>query len=151
MVTLPFCHLRLTAPKPQYIPPLKAPITLGDHIRNRRLTLGLTQDEAAQKIGVVRHTIVEWEANRPILTGFAPKIYDFLGYAPYQERSNSFHQKVKFLRESLGLSQLRLGQTLGATKQAVSSWETETFQPTEDSVKRLEAFFAESFGHPVKL
>lgn len=38
--------------------------TLGDHIRQRRLELGLTQLELAEKLGVSEATVVNWETNR---------------------------------------------------------------------------------------
>src|ERR1700738_2080530 len=63
--------------------------TLGDHIRNKRLNLGLTQREAAHLIGVEQCSVYNWEKR-----GMKPAqrvqtaIIDFLGYDPNQNGSS---------------------------------------------------------------
>jgi DNA-binding XRE family transcriptional regulator len=37
---------------------------LGDHLRNRRLELGLIQRDVSQRIGVDEDTICRWESNK---------------------------------------------------------------------------------------
>lgn len=77
---LPFCHLKLTAPKPKtYEYPAEAK-TLGDHIRKKRLDEGLRQQDLAGRLGVSEDTILNWELNRtrPRPTAL-PAIRDFLG------------------------------------------------------------------------
>src|ERR1700720_743605 len=49
---LPFCHLRLSTQKPKSSVYPKELKTLGDHIRRRRLDLGLLQRQVAQLISV---------------------------------------------------------------------------------------------------
>ena len=64
-------------------------ITLGDHIRKKRLNLGLTQREAAHLIGVEQCSVYNWEKR-----GMNPAqrvqtaIIDFLGYDPNQNGSS---------------------------------------------------------------
>ena|SRR5215831_1555163 len=55
--------------------------TLGDHIRKRRLELGLFQRQVAEKIGVDMMTIWNWECNEssPQIQ-FFPAIIKFLDY-----------------------------------------------------------------------
>lgn len=56
-VALPFCKIELKAPKP---PPAGYPKilkTLGDHIRKKRLDLGLLQKDVAKIIGTTESTI----------------------------------------------------------------------------------------------
>jgi DNA-binding XRE family transcriptional regulator len=61
--------------------------TLGDHIRKKRLNLGLTQREAAHLIGVEQCSVYNWEKR-----GMKPAqrvqtaIIDFLGYGSEPER-----------------------------------------------------------------
>jgi DNA-binding XRE family transcriptional regulator len=57
--------LSLNAPKPPHQKgyPLKIE-TLGDHLRKRRLDLGLLQKEVGSIIGVDETTIYNWENNR---------------------------------------------------------------------------------------
>jgi DNA-binding XRE family transcriptional regulator len=38
--------------------------TLGDHLRKRRLELGLLQREVAERLGVDETTVYNWERNR---------------------------------------------------------------------------------------
>ncbi|MDQ3802270.1 MAG: recombinase family protein [Acidobacteriota bacterium] len=61
---LPFCHLALLAKKPRnglYPATLS---TYGDRLRARRLDLGLTQKQAAEKLGVDETSVFNWESNR---------------------------------------------------------------------------------------
>jgi DNA-binding XRE family transcriptional regulator len=80
---LPFCGLRLKAEKP---PPKAYPRELkiiGDHIRKRRLDLGLLQKEVAEQIGVDKTTIMNWERGRREPAPWnIPAIIHFLGDAP---------------------------------------------------------------------
>ena len=62
-VALPFCHVRLTARKPSPAAYPKEMKTLGDHLRKRRLDLGLLQREVADRLGVTKDTIHNWESN----------------------------------------------------------------------------------------
>ena len=80
---LPFCHIALRSSKPK--PPNYPCVlnTLGDHIRKRRLELGLYQREVASKIGVDESTVYRWERNETSPPSrFIPQIINFLGYNP---------------------------------------------------------------------
>jgi DNA-binding transcriptional regulator YiaG len=57
--------------------------TLGDHLRRRRLTLKLPQEQAAQQLGVGRASLHQWEQDRqkPAAASL-PAIVKFLGYNP---------------------------------------------------------------------
>ena len=59
---LPFGETRLTATKPTEFQGV--PQTLGDHLRRRRLKLGLYQREVAARLGVNVWTIQNWETGR---------------------------------------------------------------------------------------
>jgi len=80
---LPFCDLVLRTPKPlgrEYPAELR---TIGDHVRKRRLDLGLLQRDVALRIGVDPTSIFNWEAGRhhPSLRHL-PAALDFLDYDP---------------------------------------------------------------------
>jgi len=111
---LPFCHIQLTDRKP--LPPAypRQLNTLGDHLRKRRLDLGLLQREAADKLGVDATTICNWETNRtsPQLR-FIPEILTFLGYIPYDTQSGTLGKRIGACRRLLGLSQKELARRLG--------------------------------------
>ena len=69
--------------------------TLGDHIRAKRLDLGLLQREVAGIIGVTTDTITNWEKNRnKPMNWHSLKINKFLGYSPFEQRHNGSVEKV---------------------------------------------------------
>ena len=57
--------------------------TPGDHLRNRRLDLGLRPKEVARALGVDEMTVNTWERHRTRPAGrFVLRIIQFLGYIP---------------------------------------------------------------------
>jgi len=77
--------------------------TIGDHIKRRRLELGLLQREAAAQIGVTVDTILNWEHNRtgPKLQ-FTRKVIAFLGYNPFHTGFVRLGEKALQYRNSQG-------------------------------------------------
>ncbi|HUT16318.1 MAG TPA: helix-turn-helix transcriptional regulator, partial [Anaerolineae bacterium] len=69
--------------------------TLGDHLRKRRLDLGLLQRDVAGKLQVSRMTVCNWETGRtsPLLR-FIPSFVAFLGYSPYHPQSDSLGKRI---------------------------------------------------------
>jgi DNA-binding XRE family transcriptional regulator len=63
MAALPFYHLRLRTPKPDDRYPIQLQ-RLGDHIRKRRLDLGLLQKQVAVRLGADPKTINNWEMGK---------------------------------------------------------------------------------------
>ena len=63
-----------------YPPELK---TLGDHIRARRLDLGLRQSDVAKRVGAYTSTVNPWDNHHftPDVH-FVPEIIEFLGSTP---------------------------------------------------------------------
>ena len=63
-------------------PRLPNPIlTIGDHIRSRRLTEVLTQADVADGIGVTSTTLGQWEMNKRMPSDrFMSRISSFLGF-----------------------------------------------------------------------
>ena len=142
---MPRCHftLRGQRPLPQGYPrKLK---TLGDHIRKKRLDLGLTQKEAAKKIGVDSGTLRYWEnGHTSPQTYLIPRVISFLGYLSYVP-PESFSEWLRTCRTALGLSRKKLAEKLGMDESTVSGWECGRHQPTKESLERIKAFFANSF------
>lgn len=121
---MPFCYIQLIGRKPPntaYPQQLK---TLGDHLRKRRLDLGLLQKEVAKKIGVNKSTITNWELNHnyPELR-FLPSIIDFLGYWSYDTSRDNLGQQIVAARTRLGLSQEKLAILLDVDPSTVGRWE----------------------------
>jgi DNA-binding XRE family transcriptional regulator len=60
-------------------------ITLGDHIRKKRLDLQLKQKDVAKLMGVNSWAIRSWEKKyKGISIKHYPTITNFLGYCPYE-------------------------------------------------------------------
>ena len=123
-VALPFSHGQLKTQKPSSLPYPAQLNTLGDHLRKRRLDLGLLQREVAQKLGVTESTIWNWEANRssPQIR-FILKVIAFLGYDPYSTACGSFGERLLAFRRSLGLSQKGLAHRMGVDPGTLGEWE----------------------------
>ena len=116
--------------------------TIGDHLRKRRLDLGLLQREVAKEIGVTKCTIQYWETNRvtPALR-FRSKIAIFLGYEYNADsKYESSGEKVRAYRERLGLSRKRLASLIGTDRSNITGWETEKHQPTLKSLDLIARF-----------
>jgi len=110
---LSFCHaeLRASKRKPSHYPMLLN--TLGDHIRGRRLDLGLFQSLVAEQIGVDETTIHNWEGNKSFLAiRYIPAILRFLGYNPFPP-AQTLPDRLAALRKMLGMSQRKLAESLG--------------------------------------
>ncbi len=62
-------------------------MTFGDHIRKKRLDLGITQRNLAKQMGVSVDAIRDWEKDRTKpQTEHQNKIVDFFEYNPYHVR-----------------------------------------------------------------
>jgi DNA-binding XRE family transcriptional regulator len=80
---LPRVRIRLECRKPKHYP--ENPKTLGEHIRKRRMELGLTRRPAAKALRINPWTVLNWETGQyqpPIRS--IQSILAFLGYDPFQ-------------------------------------------------------------------
>lgn len=151
MAVTPFCKVRLRGqkspppPLPGYPQTLQ---TIGDHIRKRRLDLRLSMRALAEQLGVDTSAIFDWEKHRrPPAAKHLPRLYAFLGYQPEPE-PQTFPQKVRHWRQTLGLSQIKLSEALGLNHSAVCDWENGT-PPTKESLDRLCSFLKAKLGKEV--
>ena|SRR5947209_16872491 len=108
-------------PPPRGYP--QALATLGDHLRKARLDRGLLQEEVARELEVSLGTVVNWEQNHSsVATRFMPRVVAFLGFDP-RPADELFGERIRALREKLGLSQVALAQKLGVNASTVVAWE----------------------------
>jgi transcriptional regulator with XRE-family HTH domain len=137
MAALPFCHLRLKSPKPDGRYPVQLQ-RLGDHVRKRRLDLGLLQKETAARLGADPTTINNWEAGKsePQLC-FVPRILAFLGYDP-RPAGASFGDRLRLARTARGFSIRSLADLLGVDASTVWSWEKGRHRPVARLHRRLD-------------
>lgn len=140
ILALPFCHIRRIAQRPPDPAYPKSLTTIGEHIRKRRIDLGLFQKQVARLIGVAQATIYNWEAGTfEPETRFLPKIYEFLGYCPMRF-PKTFGEKLKLWRDVLGLSQEEFAKKTGVDESSITEWETGKHKPTERSLGKVNAF-----------
>jgi len=136
---LPFCHRVLCGRKLKSSKYPKQPNTLGDHIRKRRLDLGLFQKQVAEQIGVSEETIYRWESNESSpQVKFIPAIIKFLGYNPVP-LPDSPCQRLVFYRQVRGLSQRNLAKETGIDPKAIELAETGKRPLSKKILKFLES------------
>jgi len=117
---------------------------LGDHIRQRRLDLGLLQSEVGDTLGVSESSVWNWERNRtnPEVR-FVPKIYDFLGYCPW-EALGGLPAMIRRCRMAAGLSQEELARKAKIDESTIAKWERGETCPLPATTERLTKFFRKS-------
>lgn len=147
MVALPFCQITLRGQKPPSAAYPKELKTLGDYLRKRRLDVKLLQKEVAQRLGVNKDTICNWENNRtsPSLR-FIPRIIEFLGYVPYDAQSETLGERIVAARKLLGLSQEELARRLGIDPGTLGHWERGEHRPLRRHLEKLAEFFTSPFS-----
>jgi len=120
--------------------------TIGDHLRRRRLDLGLQQKEVAAQVGADTCSVTNWELNRtnPALR-FLPGIVRFLGYVPWADRASLGARLLAFRRER-GLPQTALARLLGIDPGTLSRWERGTRAPTGKYAQLVHAFLEQGVG-----
>jgi len=142
MVALPCCHVTLSAARPDNRVRPAVLHNLGDHIRERRLDLGLQKKQLASQFSVDETTIHNWEDKgiTPAIR-FIPRIIEFLGYDPTQGGApQCLGERLRSHRKRLGLSRKKLATLLGIDQSTVASWERGEHRPTSRSLKLIERF-----------
>jgi transcriptional regulator with XRE-family HTH domain len=116
--------------------------TLGDHIRARRLDLGLRQSDVAKHLGVYTSTVNTWENGhfRPDVR-FVPRITEFLGYDPFGPPPTSLPARLKAARIAAGLTRRQLATRLGVHLATVAKWERGDAQPSRRFHDEIDALF----------
>jgi transcriptional regulator with XRE-family HTH domain len=144
-VALPFCDVTLSAKRPLNSAYPERLVTLGDHIRKRRLDLGLFQKDAAAAIGVDTCTVTNWEKGRsePGLR-FIPRITAFLGYTAPSSSHTSIGERIRQYRYGHGISQKELARQIGIDPGTLSRVERGQEHCQMCVIKRVLAFFEES-------
>ena len=138
MPALPFCHLCLKGKKPASPAYPKSLNTWGDHIRKRRLELGLRQRDVATQIGVDETTILNWERNaRTPTCQYWPAIITLLGYNPLPE-PKALPEQLVWYRKAKGLSQKRLAKHLRIDPSTLARWERGQRTPEGKYLKKLQ-------------
>ena len=145
-------QLERPVPPEEYLcTPVRIPVdpqTVGDHLRLRRLKLKLLQRQVAERFGVGKGTVHNWEINfsQPDFT-YMPAIIEFLGYNPLPPATNMAQRLVRG-RTVLGLSQEQAAQKLGVDPSTLAKWERGEREPTGAFATRAERFLGDAEGAP---
>lgn len=120
-------------------------ITLGDHIKARRLDLGYEQKDAANILKVSETSIMRWENNynQPEMQNY-PAIMNFLGYCPYV-RPKNWGEKLKFHRIYRGLTIKQVGKIIKTDPTAIARWEKRNDPPNKNFYRRKAVWFMNTY------
>lgn len=114
----------LTSPKPRSGYPLELK-TVADHLRKRRLDLGLTRAAVAARIGVGAWSYGQWERGLSNELRYFPAIVEFLGYNPLLNRGRSARRCGESALDVV-LTRRQLAQMAAVTEGAVDRVEGDT-------------------------
>ena len=111
--------------------------TSGDHLRRRRLELGLSQADLASRLSVSPKTIRNWETSHrtPTTRSLGP-IRDFLGYDPLPQLS-SVARRLREYRLARGWTRAKLATQLGVRTVTISRWERGRTLPRRGHLERV--------------
>jgi DNA-binding XRE family transcriptional regulator len=112
---------------------------IGDHIRKRRLDLGLTQIELAGQLGVTKSTVWNWEHGTEPELIHIPAVLAFLGNAPWEEPADAVG-KLAYFKKVNGLSYERLGVLMERDSEQLSDWLSGRNRPCKRNRIAIEVF-----------
>jgi len=132
---------------PLHIQPLpefdKEPVTLGDHLRRRRIELGLYQKEVAVRLGVTATTVWNWEHGWTVDFRFIPPIITFLGYNPIPCPEDVM-EGLAWYKQVNGLTLEQLGFEMGRDPEQVGEWLSGRHKPCRQNQEKIRLFLS---GH----
>lgn len=109
-------------------------------IRQRRLELGLSQRQLAEKVGVGHRVVAKWEAGGHPDETMRPKLAELLGFDPL-ELVRRLPEQLRQYREAHDLSRGELAKMLNLDPGTIWRWETgKTTRLQWEYVERVQAF-----------
>jgi transcriptional regulator with XRE-family HTH domain len=120
------------------------PSSLTHQIRRKRLSLGLKQEELAEKLEVCEATVHNWETNlrNPTLK-YLPAIYEFLGTSP-RPQSGSIGEQLRQYRRMHGILQEEMAKRLGIDPSTLARWERGERQPAGRLAERVSELLSDT-------
>jgi DNA-binding transcriptional regulator YiaG len=114
------------------------PQTIGEHLKRRRMDLGLFQAQVARQLKVSEDCLCYWEngRNEPRLYQY-PVIFAFLGYYPFDHETITLGGKIKRYKYEHGLSNEKLAKLLAVDEGTVANWERNKRLPLARSLDRV--------------
>jgi transcriptional regulator with XRE-family HTH domain len=101
------------------------PGTIGEHIKKRRLVLGLHQKEVAALFKVRTETVHNWEIGytKPTIQ-LVPALISFLGYDPDPQNPVSVGEHLRSRRRQHGWTHKQAAMTFGVDPSTWLNWES---------------------------
>jgi DNA-binding XRE family transcriptional regulator len=119
------------------------PVTLGDHLRRRRLELGLYQKDIAEQIGVTASTIWNWEHGWSIDWRYLPRVINFLGFNPIPCPENPLEQ-LAWYKQVNGFTFEELGTEMDRDPEQLADWLSGRHTPCRRNREEIEQFLEAS-------
>ena len=138
---MPFCNLAFRAVKPVRDNCPSELQHLGDHLKRKRIELGLRQREVMTILKVSEGTVVAWEKHKTVPElRYIPRIIRFLGYLPFENiLDRPFNEKVLILRQIRGISQDTLAAQIGVDPDTIRRWEKGHRRPYQRVIQLVDA------------
>ena len=124
---------------PQFVELARKSITLGDHLRRRRIELGLCQKDVAVKLVVTTSTVWNWENRGSVDLRFIPRVIEFLGYDPIPQQEGLLG-RLAWYKLVNGLSLERLGVEMGRDPEQLADWLSGRHKPCRRNREVIEVF-----------
>jgi DNA-binding XRE family transcriptional regulator len=118
------------------------PITVGEHIRKKRMDLGLLQREVAEIIGVTESSIWNWKHGTEPELHYNPKIIEFLGYIPFDCPDDTVGS-LAWYKRAMGMNLDYLGEAMGRDPEQLSDWLSGQHHPFKKNREKIERFLEE--------
>lgn len=136
---LPCLRYNKSTCKPHLVSYPQNPITLGEHIRRRRMDLNMSQASVARSLGIVEDCITYWENHRSEpKVSYYPRILMFLGYSPWQFDTSTLQGRLKEYRYRHGLSYKKFGTIFGMDAGHIRKLEEGSTVPFRKTIAKLE-------------
>jgi transcriptional regulator with XRE-family HTH domain len=145
---LPFSAMAYRVPKPKGDKYPRQLLTIGDHIRKRRMDLGLLQSDVSKIIGTKSIDAVRnWELGKeqPQIHHM-PEVIKFLGYIPIQISLITLGDRIKTFRILKGLGHKAMGEQLNVNGSTIGSWEKNEFLPHKEKFLELNQLLEITFS-----
>jgi transcriptional regulator with XRE-family HTH domain len=140
------CKVVLRAQKPPHGLFRKEIRTFGDHLRARRMELGLSQPECARRLRVALSSISNWERDSyPPDPKNLPALHDFLGCCLVGD-ARPLRDRLREWRLARGLSQRQVARRFDVTTKTVRRLEGTNTRPTAELREAVERLLTQG-GH----
>ncbi len=124
---------------PQLAELTRKPVTLGDHLRRRRIELGLCQKDVAARLDVTTSTVWNWENSGAVALRFIPSVVEFLDYDPVSQPEDLL-QRLAWYKLFSGLNLERLGVEMGRNPEQLADWLSGRHKPCRRNREEIALF-----------